>query len=164
MTTVYAVIDKLIALFMLVMAGYFLRRKNIVSEGFSSGISGFLTKVVLPVFFVMAMQLEYTPEKFHNGLKVYIFSIILILIATAIGFVTSKICGIKGADRGIWIYSCILPNHAFIGFPVMEVIFGEEGLFYAAFANAALNTIAFSLGVVIVGLYAQDKSKKKSLS
>jgi len=163
MTTVYAVIDKLIALFLLVMTGYFLRRKNIVSEGFSSGISGFLTKVVLPVFFVMAMQIDFTPEKFHNGLKVYIFSIILILIATAIGFATATICGVKGADKGIWIYGCMLPNHAFIGFPVMEVIFGEEGLFYAAFANAALNTIAFSLGVVIVGLYAQDKSRKKSL-
>ncbi|MBR5467997.1 MAG: AEC family transporter [Firmicutes bacterium] len=163
MATIYAVFDKLVALFMLVMAGYFLRRKNIVSEGFSTGISGFLTKVVLPVFFVMAMQIEFTPEKFQNGLKVYVFSIILILLATAIGFVTASICGVKGADKGVWIYGCMLPNHAFIGFPVMAVVFGEEGLFYAAFANAALNTIAFSLGVVIVGLYAQDKSKKKSL-
>jgi len=127
------------------------------------GISGFLTKVVLPVFFVTAMQLEFTPERFHNGLKVYIFSFVMILISTVVGFISSTVCGVKGADKGIWIYSCMLPNHAFVGFPVMQVLWGEEGMFYAAFSNAAINTLVFSLGVVILGLYVQDNTKKKSL-
>lgn len=163
METVYAVISKLVALFMLVLAGYFLRRKNIVSEEFATGISGFLTKVVLPVFFITAMQISFTAEKLHTGIKIYVFSIAMILAATAVGFITATVCGVKGADKGIWIYGCMLPNHAFIGFPVMAVLFGDEGLFYAAFANAALNTIAFSLGVIILGIYVQDSSKKKTL-
>lgn len=163
MSTINAVVYKLISLFIIVITGYFLRRKNIVSQEFSAGISGFLTKVVLPVFFVMAMQISFTPERLQTGIKVYIFSLIMVIISMIIGFITATIFGIKGAEKGIWIYSCLLPNHAFIGFPIMEVIFGQEGMFYAVFANTALNTIAFSIGVVIIGIYAQDKSKKKSI-
>ena len=163
METIYAVINKLIALFMLVMLGYYIRRKNIVSEKFASETSTFLTKIVLPVFFITTMQISYSPEKLHEGIKIYLFSFVIILLTTVIGFITATLFKIKGADKGIWIYGCMLPNHAFIGFPVMAVLFGEESMFYAAFANAALNTLAFSLGIVIMGLYAQDESKKRSI-
>ncbi|MFR4971519.1 MAG: hypothetical protein ACLTDC_13750 [Lachnospiraceae bacterium] len=38
-------------------------------------------------------------------------------------------------------------NHAFMGWAVMDAVFGGESIFYATFANLAFSTYAYTYGV-----------------
>ncbi len=67
--------------------------------------------------------------------------------------------------KGALILTAGLGNTAFVGFPVIEAIYGQEGLRYAIFLDQpGTFLIVSSLGLVVANRYSSGKLRKRDLA
>ncbi len=67
--------------------------------------------------------------------------------------------------KGALILTAGLGNTAFIGFPVIEALYGQEGLRYAIFLDQpGTFLIVSSLGLVVANRYSSGKLRKRDLA
>ncbi len=163
MTAFFTVADKLITLFIYIIIGYAIRRANVVDSKFESGLIKFLMSVSLPALIINTFQTSYTPELLKRGALIYGISLIVYVFSIIIGILSGKLLKIDKKSLGVWIFAVVFPNHCFMGWPVMSAVFGEDALFYAAFANLGFSTFAYTYGIYIISKYGENKENKLPL-
>ena len=82
-------------------------------------------------------------------LFVYAFAFYLILIIFSL-LLTALIRPPK-YDRRLYMFMTIFGNVGFMGFPLVQSVYGTEGLFYAAIVNSVFNIFVYTFGVVLMG-------------
>lgn len=156
MTAFLTVMGKLITLFIYIIIGYGIRKKNVVDEKFTGGLIKFLMNVSLPALVINTFQTSYTPELLRQGALIYAASLVIYVFSILIGIVSGKLLKIEFASMGVWIFAVVFPNHCFMGWPVMSAVFGKEALFYAAFANLGFSTFAYTYGVYVISKHGNN--------
>ena len=164
MAVFFTTFGKLTTIFIYILIGFFVARKEIFSKAFTSGISSFLMTVSVPCLILTAFQVDYTPEKLRQGGLAFFISMLIIAGGILIGYLVAHLLRIPDEDKAVWVYATAFPNHVFMGWPVMAAIFGPEAIFYAAFANLAFSAYAYTFGIWIFKRYGQDSGKKESLA
>ena len=61
-----------------------------------------------------------------------------------------RLLGGTARQQGIWRYSLVFSNMAFIGYPVSVALFGQEALFYAVILALPFDLLAYSLGPLML--------------
>ncbi|MEN6417822.1 MAG: AEC family transporter [Clostridiaceae bacterium] len=72
---------------------------------------------------------------------------IMVLLAAGL----TKMFGIPLEQRGVTKFMLIFTNSAFIGFPVLRVLFGASSIFYASIFNLAFMVLSYTYGVALIG-------------
>lgn len=65
-------------------------------------------------------------------------------------FTVPRLLGGTPGQQGVWGYTLMFPNTAYIGYPVVVALFGSEALFYAVILNMPFNPISFTLGTLML--------------
>ena len=85
----------------------------------------------MPAIIILALQLEYTKERFDISLKI-MFTIALAYIGMiGLSKLLSRLYRVSPNQRDIIEVASILPNNSFMGYPVVLSILGREALFFA---------------------------------
>lgn len=163
MSAIFAVAGKLVTLFIYVLVGYVVSKRKMISEGFSAGISRFLLVVTIPCLILSTFETDYTFERLVKAGEVYVISLIIFGASILIGYLTAWIFRISEESKSVWIYSVTFTNHAFMGWAVMDAVFGGESIFYATFANLAFSTYAYTYGVWLMRSTGTEAGKKHSM-
>ncbi|HCC00428.1 MAG TPA: hypothetical protein DEP42_04330, partial [Ruminococcaceae bacterium] len=69
------------------------------------------------------------------------------LLCLLLGLILVKIGRISSQQAGTWLLVCMFSNNGFMGFPLAQSIYGNDGLFLMAVANVVSNFLIFSLGI-----------------
>ena len=59
-------------------------------------------------------------------------------------------------NQGLYLFMIMYPNVGFIGFPLMQSIFGSEAILATAIINMGFNLSLFTLGIVAIN-YGENK-------
>lgn len=145
-----ALLATALSLFLFILIGFVLRKAKIVDADLTRKLSGFVAKAAQPFLIIYSVvKLEYSPENLKNGMIVLAFSVLLhIFLALAAKLFFSRVG--DGDERKIHEFGCVFTNCAFVGFPILNALFGEPGLFYGAFYVIVYNLAVWSYGVVIM--------------
>jgi hypothetical protein len=80
------------------------------------------------------------------------------------GVVSSKILRLTGDTRSVFLYAVLFGNVAYMGYPVVELIIGKEGVFYSAVFNIWFNVLTWTVGVRIMSREAGSSTRKAFLN
>ncbi len=163
MIAITTVAGKLTTLFIYVLVGYIVCKKGVLSQVFCNQISRFLTMVTLPCLILSTFQADYTPELFTRAGHMYLLSLVTFGGSLVLGHLTAPLFRVKPEDKAVWVYSLGFPNHAFMGWPVMDAVFGGDAVFLATFANMAFCTYAYTYGVWLMAKTGKRKDVHHSL-
>lgn len=143
-------------LFLLIICGFVLRKLGIMQEVDSKRFSTLVLKVAQPCMIIAALAgKEFTYENLKSGLIVFGLGLVIHGFMAVIAYFLCK--GFKDLDeRKITEFSLIFTNTGFIGFPIMESLFPENGLFLAAFYVISFHFIIWSWGLAILGRGRDD--------
>lgn len=86
---------------------------------------------------------EDIPPVLTAGLLSYVFLFI-------IAFIVSKLICKNPNDLGSYRFMLIFGNINYIGFPVLDALFGSTAIFYAAVVTIPFNILIFMFGVPII--------------
>jgi len=145
-----SLISTALSLFLLISIGFLLRKTGIMDEIFTKKLSGFVAKAAQPFLIAYSViKLDYSSENLKNGFIVLGFGVFAHLFMAFIALLAFFRVG-DADEKKIHEYACTFSNCAFVGFPILNALFGEIGLFYGAFYVIVYNLGVWSYGVALM--------------
>lgn len=132
----------------LILIGVLCAKTRIISKETNKQLSGFVLQVVNPVLILMSFQTEYRPELAKNLLITFGLSILsfLIMIGASWLLIRSR----EGRDTAIERFASTYSNCGFMGIPLINALFGMEGVFYLTAFIAVFNFAVWTHGVILI--------------
>ena len=145
-------------LFLILCLGLLLAKLDILDVHTKQKLTKLLLHVTTPLMMLDAFQdrmvMLETGETTEGQVSVgmlfaycFAFYLLLIVLSVPLAYLLRE----PREDRRLYIFMTIFGNVGFMGFPVIEAIYGTEGLFYAAILNSVFNIIIYTFGVVLMG-------------
>ncbi|MCC7566480.1 MAG: AEC family transporter [Methanomicrobiaceae archaeon] len=147
---VLAVADTVIILFILMAVGYAALWTGILDTATTLRLSRFLLNVTLPALLVASMQLPLTLDLIAGIEGVLLVSVGYYAVAFLSAWIVPRALQSPPAEEGVYQFTLVFSNVAFMGFPVVESLLGGEALFYAAVFNLPFSVLIFSVGVLMM--------------
>lgn len=151
-------INQILVLFLIIVLGYILRKREIITKEIASGFSNILIQITMPVLIIDSiLKIELNQEVIKNlaiytivALLSYLFLIILSTI------VTEKL-KTQQDTKEIFKFLLIFPNVGYMGIPVVSSIYPAEAVVYTIINNVIYNMYVWTYGIQI---FNNDKKEK----
>lgn len=141
--------------------GYVIRKLNIVSDAINKEIGNLVINVALPAYLIVSMNQPFSMEMLKtSGIFVVMsFAVYAGFSISAKGF--SKLIRVQGKERDVFEYTLLFSNVGYMGYPVVQVVFGTQGVFYTAVYNLSFSVLVWSYGVYLMNRNSDHKEKRK---
>lgn len=147
MTQIYYVTLKIVVCFIL---GVILKRTGVTDTRAEKSISDILIKAVLPFMILASSQYVYDDEMVKSMIAVACYAAISYLLLLGIMSMANKRIKQSEPDKRVMTACIIFSNTSFIGMPLLEELYGDEGLLLAAVFNLVFNIFFYTFGVTII--------------
>ncbi len=151
-----ALLNTIIMLFITLVVGFIANRLGIIDETASKKLSRLIVTICQPALIISSLiKLPFTTENLKLGLTTLGIGIVVHLLLSAIAFVICR--PFKDIDEQKLIeFSIVFGNVGFIGFPILESLFGETGLFMGAFFIVSFHLVLWTWGIAIFARKRND--------
>ncbi len=143
----------------LVGAGCF--KFGLLSKDTVSQISKLVLTVINPIVILLAYQRELKAELVANLGWTFLLSALSYAIAMMLSYLAIR--DREGRETAIERFSCIYSNCGFMGIPLVEAMFGYEGVFYLSAFITLFNLLAWTHGVMQISGQRSLKSVARVL-
>lgn len=134
-----------ITIFCLMLAGYILTKLKVLSADARKPLSNLLINFILPCNMITSFMMEFNQKILMDCLVMLIVSICIQFFA----IFTSKLYFPKTENSKLSVlrYGTIASNAGFMGNPIAQGLYGEQGLLYASIYLIPMRTVMWSFGV-----------------
>lgn len=113
-------------IFLIIAAGWLMRKLNIVKESWVSVLNGFTYYVSLPALIVVSFwDINFLDKK---SLEIILWSLLSVLVFSLIVFLLLSILKISKNLKATVFLSATVGNTVYMGFPLVNMAFGENYL------------------------------------
>lgn len=138
-------------LFLLIVVGYIVGKVNIISVSGQKELSNFVLRVTMPATIILALQFEFTKERFAIAVNIIVIAAFAYLGMIVLSKIIRNIFDLDEAGRDIVETGMILPNTSFMGYPIVLSLLGQEALFYAVLGTGLIfEIVAWTYGVYMI--------------
>ncbi|AKL93759.1 permease [Clostridium aceticum] len=148
--TFFATFNQILILFLTMMIGYGAKKLKYTDNTLNKGLSNLILHITLPAMIIKSMQFEFSKELFFTSMKVIILSLLVYAIVIGISFYLPKVLKVEGKKRDVFQFMLIFSNVGYMGYPIVDAIYGEIGVFYTALYNIPFNFIMLTFGVYVL--------------
>ncbi|MEE1042562.1 MAG: AEC family transporter [Clostridia bacterium] len=132
--------EQVFILFIFSAMGYFLCKRSLVSFENSKILSSLLVYVFLPFNTFRTFANNFTVEYISQKYNMILTSLAVVLIIMALSpFLVNRLTK-DSYEKHIYKYSLVVPNYAYMGYPLAENLLGSAGL---------MNIMIFALPVTV---------------
>jgi predicted permease len=157
------IISQIFILAMVVLIGAIAAKLKVLTIESRDMLSKVIFNISLPLMlFTNFLKLEATPRLLANSFVVLSVSGFVILFLLVAGWITTRIFKITGREAAVFKAHSMFGNTIFLGFPLINALYGSEGLLYATMFQLVSNIIMWTAGVVVL-TYGNGISWKKSI-
>ncbi len=154
-----AVMNQVLVLFFLIFTGYLVRKLKIVHESMDTELSNLIMNVTLPFFLITNMQFEFSKEVLLDSINLIYISAGVYTGIILLSYLVVKVIRPKKDARNVYQWALCFSNVGFMGYPVLDVVYGQTGVFYAALYNLSFNVLIWTYGV---HLYVRHKKRERA--
>lgn len=157
---------QMLILFILIFLGALARRLRLMDDRFSTMLSQLVLNITLPAT-ILSSVLNSTelPAPDMIG-TIMLVSLIVYVLTCIFAFIVSKLIGHgkPKAEQGSHAFIMAFGNVGFMGFPILESVFGGTAVLYGAIYNIVFNLAIFTVGIAMISQGQEnDRSQKPSL-
>jgi malate permease and related proteins len=146
----FSLFNQILVLFFLMVAGYAAKKTDILNQQTIRGISMLILNMTLPALIISSMQFPFSRELLNTSLQVVLISVITYSVLIVFSYGYAFLSKIESKKKDVLQFSIIFANVSFMGFPIISVLYGEQGIFYAALFNIPFQILLVTLGVVVI--------------
>lgn len=142
------ILNQTIIMLILIGVGVVCAKTKLISEASNKDLSKFVLQVVNPVVIFVSYQREYRTELAKNLLLTFVLSVgaMAALVLPSYVFVRKK----EGKEFEIERFSSVYSNCGFMGIPLVNAIYHEEGVFYLTAFITVFNLVVWTHGVILI--------------
>lgn len=137
---------QVVELFILIAAGVLLKKVGMINGDNKRFLSDLLIKFVVPCMILSSYMGSYEDNILGNIGRSFLYSVVLCVIGIVISIIAAHF--VKEENRGIFKFACSFSNAAYMGFPLIRALFGDEGILYASAYVTVFNILLWTVGCV----------------
>ncbi|MBV4419285.1 AEC family transporter [Clostridium tyrobutyricum] len=155
------VFRQIIMLFLIIGVGYYASKKGIIDEKMNKGLSDFIVRITLPLLILSSFKGNYLPDMMSIIIKILVFTVLIFIFSIII----SNLLNIKisRGKKSIAVFTGIFSNCGFIGFSILNIVYGQKGILYASIFNLVYNLFVWTFGIRIFVKKTDENILKKVL-
>lgn len=139
-------------LFLFILLGVLVRKAGIITEKSRGSFNLFLINITLPAMILHSFLGETGLGRLSAAGLVLLVSAASCLLAFAVAVLLWR--SRPGAQRAPLVFGTMFPNAGNAGLPVVQLVFGQAGVFYASIFLIPVRILMWSLGL---GLFLPEK-------
>lgn len=145
MTDMSTLVDLQITIFCLMLAGYVLTKLGILTKDARKPLSGLLINFILPCNIIVSFLIEFDGAILRDCLIIFLVSACIQVFAAIAGhfFYPKR----DRAKLSVLRYGTIVSNAGFMGNPLAQGLYGNQGLLYASVYLIPQRIVMWSAGV-----------------
>ena len=141
------VLGKMITLVLIMLLGFGCAKAGWIDDVFSQKASRLVMNVFIVGTILRSVANVQTTLTSRELALCTAASFLVFLIGGALGWLAARLLPFQGRDRKVAWLSVFFMNNVFIGFPVVEALFGQSGVFCASLTNLPFNLLLYTVGV-----------------
>lgn len=145
------IVRQIAVLAILVIIGLAGSRAKVITSASKDFLARIIFHITLPAMLLTNFsRIDLTPRLLSNSLQVLVISILVLFFMLLVGWLTSKMAGLRGSSAAIFRLHSMLGNVIYLGLPVISSLFGEEGLLYGSIFVLVSNILMWTVGVAVI--------------
>lgn len=141
------VLQQMMALFLVMVAGFFAQQKGILDESACKKVSWIVVNIANPAMVLSSVSGEGRIQPGEMAVTGMI-SIGMFLSLIGLALVLPKILHVAREQYGVYRVMTVFSNIGFMGFPILTALYGKKSLLYAAMFVLAYNVLVYTYGVL----------------
>ena len=153
------ILEKIVRIFLILLLGLLCYRKGLLDDPSIGKLSDLLLMIINPMVIFVSYQMDYNPQLLHNlfltmGISAAAFAVQILLVHL---LVPQK--GNGSIERLCAVYG----NCGFIGIPLINSLYGREGVFYLTAYLTVFHLFFWTHGVVVMAGKTDWKSTAQKI-
>ncbi len=140
----------LMGLFIPMAIGFMLYKSKMVDKSFIKGLSALLYNVSLPCSILDSMMQKVSLNELKECATLPLMALIIITITMMLGILVSCIIEKNKKKRNIIIFSFTVSNFTFTAYPILEMLYGKQSVFFASMYNFSMFTAVLVIGTILL--------------
>lgn len=145
-----AIFSSIGMLFAYILVGFAVGKLHWAGEGAVNTLAGLLLKLFLPCAIFASMIRSGGEDLVRDSFLILVTGLIAVGLSTLGCWFLARKLPIPKGSKGMWAFVSMIANAGFVGLPVAQAIWGEDGLFLAAVLNCAFGFYTYSIGIKLV--------------
>lgn len=137
--------------FFVVVTAYILSRKGILTPQDQKSITNVLMKIIVYFTILMSSQQAFSLEAAHAILVTGLYAIIFYAVGLPCAILLSKRLKLEEKKRRVFVSSIVFCNITFIGYPILQELYGNTGLLCAITFSMVYNVLFYAWGMNYLG-------------
>lgn len=162
--TITVVLIQMIKLFLLMCLGGILYKLDIIDDHTRQHVTKLVLHVTMPTLIVYSFIQNMGAKGGADLSVLFAVSVALYALLPVAAVLLILLLRVRKSDQGLYMFITVYSNVGFMGFPVVEALYGNEGLFYAAVFNCIFNISIFTMGVAMMRYKGKPATDVKSVS
>jgi predicted permease len=154
---------RVLVVFSLALFGIAARKSGAFREEARQSLADIMLNITLPPLIFVSMTRDITWERLLSGAVSPFIALALVMIMMLVAETLGRLINMAPGRRGTFSVSTSMPNTAFIGFPVILSVLGQEGLAYAVLYDVGITVAFCSIAILALKGGLSQKGSWKSL-
>ena len=153
--------QQVLVMFLLILVGYLAVRAGILGADARRSFSTLLVNIVVPAMIVDSYLIPFDPAILAKLVRTALVSTGALGLGLGIALLATR--RMRDPNRPILRFAIAFSNAGYMGFPLIEALFGAEGLLYASIFNTFFNILLWTAGVAILAPGAKGANPLREL-
>lgn len=150
MTDIAGTLGSMFSLIIVTILGYVAARGGFISADIRPKLSGLIFNITLPCTILASVGKIDASTGTEAITWSLVFGIALFFVMLAGGALACLALRVPRGERGLYLWMGVLTNTGFIGFAVLDSIFGGASVFLGSIFIALSNVFIYSIGVALL--------------
>ena len=156
-----AIINSVISLFIMILVGLYGAKRNIINDKLNKGLTDILIQIALPFMIVSSFIFSYDETIKDNIIKTFYYSLLAYILIIILSYLV--LIPVKENKKTVLHFANVFVNTGYIGFPILNAIYGPEGVIYGSIFNMFFVILVWTYGIMLYeGKLNQFNEFKKS--
>ena len=142
-------VEVMITLFVIAVAGYAAGKMNYMGGEFDRKLSSLVVNWTCPALILSSAMTDELPDRRYI-LPLLAISAFTYVVLTVAAWGLSRMMTKRVEHQGIVAFALVFGNVGFMGYPVVNAIFGHQAVFYAAVLNVVNTFVIFTIGTMMI--------------
>ncbi len=145
-----AIFTQMAILFIILATGYAANKFKIMTADSNRLLSKLVISIAMPCTILGSVLSEKVTATGLDAAYFMLLSLGVFLLSFIVAIPLPRLVRAPKSDSGLYWFMTTFGNVGFMGFPVIQSIFGAEAVFYVTLFNIAFNVLSFSIGLIMI--------------
>ena len=137
-------------LFIVMAIGYVAYKFKILTNESNKLISKLVINIAMPCTILNSILSGETTATGRDAAVFMLMAVILFALFFLVSAPLPQLLRTDKGDRGLFRFMVVFGNVGFMGFPIIQSIFGTGAVFYVTIFNIVFSVLCFSVGIIMV--------------